>query len=524
LFELNELLESRDEAVKKHSKNVRKLYVALNAREHVVPAIQRHRVADKYPLPSVTPDVEGISISYYVAKNSDWLHIPVQFRESLIKYYTRPKWQTVLKKSQFVHPDSMLCLAPDETMPLWPVVTRAIAMRDFPDADLADVVPWFKELGGSESGSTKKKVHLYGPKPPEIPEDILSKLKALKKSKDLSARDRNEYLRLVIWRNIILAWNKNCPMKDVVHKGDDFFKIHYKTSRSVPDSASKEIERLTEELRIARELLVAVAPKPEDKSSAARDITMREIVVQYTVPRGEEVTPETREVHFADEALMENAVSQPKKAVDPVIVNRCRTALGLSPAVSNEAVGKMTKEERKAYFKSITLPSWALRALLRDPANLARIESGDLNSSNCTRPSTTKKEKSLSPQADWVKVKAKFTGVHLCSNPHTKREKDLLHEYQRIKRDVGKEVARTFLPKIANRADKIPTVSASPFPQAAQPVAGSGMTIVNNYGLPAVGATVAPTKPRQVKPAPVPSPSKVPAHKARVPNTRRSKK
>jgi hypothetical protein len=132
----------------------------------------------------------------------------------------------------------------------------------------------------------------------------------------------------------------------------------------------------------------------------------------------------------------------------------------------------MSSKERAAAKAKVSLPKWAVTAVIADPSNLAKIQRGEVTAQTkgIFRPSKTAMaaqsveparskavgKKSLRECIDtWALAKAKFSGTSLWKRPRTDKEKAYRKCYDTIK-SVSPD-GGSFLPQLRER--KSPTSS-----------------------------------------------------------------
>jgi hypothetical protein len=140
---------------------------------------------------------------------------------------------------------------------------------------------------------------------------------------------------------------------------------------------------------------------------------------------------------------------------------------GLPPRPSKDELDALPVKERAAAIKASTVPKWAVRAVLNNPANLESILSGDLtmdkfqvtqnSGKNSTPAASTASGSTQRYQVvqAWSEVKAKHPNVALCNRPRTADEKSYRKDYDAFRTKYGKS-ADGVTPKLRESSSSEP--------------------------------------------------------------------
>jgi hypothetical protein len=97
---------------------------------------------------------------------------------------------------------------------------------------------------------------------------------------------------------------------------------------------------------------------------------------------------------------------------------------GFTPPTADE-YASLSKQEKSAVSKMMSIPRWAIASVLADPTNLNRVLRGEITKDS----GPPKRQETPSDQQDagraWAKIRDRFKGVGYFSNPLTPREKAL---------------------------------------------------------------------------------------------------
>jgi len=115
----------------------------------------------------------------------------------------------------------------------------------------------------------------------------------------------------------------------------------------------------------------------------------------------------------------------------------------------------MDSQAKAAAAKKRSIPHWATAFVLSDPAALRVLEDGEVKSAKEAASWKKAKGPKTSPQSEithkWLKLREKYKGEALVSNPVTPKEKQFFKEYTDLKKSVGESAALP-VPKERTRA------------------------------------------------------------------------